>query len=225
MSEVVNPVKHLRKNVLNLTMEELCRACKVSKTLIIKNEQGCYPSPSAVLTLFFRRHVEYFDEQHFNDQYSLFQYHTRRLSYGLLLPNFPLQEYLNRLPVGAEPNTQISNEPFYHPFEYWRMCSIKQPNLYQISKAFCTHQGILFKFENQHHLVNSVPDPLVSALLDAGYSRDTLIQLDLAYREFKQYMRNLNLRVSEGTTREGKVLPLKQRVHEESADGRTTSTA
>jgi transcriptional regulator with XRE-family HTH domain len=203
----MNPVKRERKR-LGLTIEDMCARGGFSKTFIIKSEQGAYDKPSERLLAFFRGRSSRFDSADFIRKYRDWQALHRKENYGLLTPGFPLKEYLARLPKGQLPDDRFPvgpvgttvNEPYPHPFEFWRMSSTKAPNLNQISKAFCIHQGLLFKFEHQSHLVNSVPEPIFRALIEAGYERSTLSSLELAFSEFKQYMRNLTLRVQDNGT-------------------------
>ncbi|HET7713254.1 MAG TPA: helix-turn-helix transcriptional regulator [Patescibacteria group bacterium] len=202
----VNPLKMYRKR-LGLTIDQLCYQARVSRSLVIKNEHGAYPVPSLTLIRFYQKRVPNFSKEALLVDYRDWQRHQRTANFGLLTPHFPLGDYLKELPRGVLPGQRDAaghtpvgtndNEPVPHPFEYWRLASYNQPNLNQISKAFCIHQGLLFKFEQQFHLVNSVPIPIASALIEAGYDQSSLAGLELAFNEFKQYMRNLSLRVQE----------------------------
>lgn len=188
----MNPVKAQRQK-MRLTIDQLCHQADVSKSLVIKNEQGAYPEPSVTIVDFFYNNSDEFDKVEFTTAYYEWQSWQRKRNYGLLTPDFPLESYLKGLPVG-----EAMVAPYKHPFLYWRQASFTHPNLNAISKGFCIHQGLLFKFESQSHLVNSVPQPIRSALLEAQYTERSLDRLELAYSEWKRYMRNLSQQRTHG---------------------------
>jgi hypothetical protein len=188
-----NPLKVERKR-LGITIETLCYRANISKSLVIKNEQGTYPLPSPTILAYFTNEDPDFDSASCSADYRTWQRDKRESSYGLLSPTFNLTYYLRGLPVGDEDELR-GDEPYIHPLEYWRINSLHRPNLNMLSKGFCLQQSLLFKFEQQAHLVNSVPDPICHALLEAGYDRRVLSDLETAYTEYKQYFRNLSLRV------------------------------
>ena len=199
----INPLKTLRKSS-GLTIEQVCYQTGLSKSLVIKQEQGTYNEISRTLLAFYKDVCPTdFSVVEVEVHYRQWQRKTRTNNFGMLSPHFPLADYLADLPVDTSSHLPVGvaigtrkGEPYYHPFEYWRLTSASSPNVNQISKAFCVQQAILFKFENQPHLVNSVPEPLFYALLQAGYQRSTLEALETAYGEYKQYLRNLALRSS-----------------------------
>lgn len=191
----LNPLKVERKR-LGLTIDSLCYRASVSKSLVIKNEQGTYPEPSPTILAYFTNEDPDFDSAECRASYRAWQRDKREQSYGLLNPHFDLRAYLRGLPVGDDiGKSQNGTEPYPHPFEWWRLRTVLQPNLNKISKGFCLQQALLFKFEQQAYLVNSVPEPITHALIEAGYDRRVLMDLEVAYSEWKQYIRNLSLKV------------------------------
>lgn len=209
-TDFVNPFKEARLR-LHLTIDQLVNRTGFSKTFIINLEQGRYPEPpESVLTAFenqFERNATSisFSRVAVLERYKHFQNVTRKHNFGLLIPTFPVGTYLRQLRT-IEQQGQLIQSPserlsIVHPFEFWRAASYNFPNLNTVSKAFCIQQGLLHKFETQPHLVNSVPEPVVSALLIAGYDPSVLEALELAFTEYKQYLRNRALDKTNGTHR------------------------
>lgn len=181
-----NPVTDARLT-LSLTQEELARQAYTTRNLVIKVEHGAYRKiPPAIMEFFAQRSdsLEHpFDSQQFQQQYEEFQ-RSRRETAGRFLGNFPLNNYLGLLSE-SEDNPEV---PLLHPLEYWR--NLNNCSLNSLSNKLCVQQAVLYKFEKQPNLVNSLPKPLESALLDAGYTRATLGLFELAYIEYKRALRN-----------------------------------
>lgn len=169
-----NPIKRLRL-ANNLTIAALAAQAEVSPNLIIRNEQGMYSNPSPVLCYFFRNRTEITSsEQDIQLEYLEFQRTTRKMNYGML----------------SEPPLYLGTKFEYHPFTAWRLQSAPHGlNLTQVAKAFCVQQSLLHKFENQPHLCYSLPEPLIHALLEAGYSHQTI---DNEQRWFQLYREQLD---------------------------------
>lgn len=182
-----NPLRRLR--IANgLTMKALSELAEVSMNLIIRNEQGMYSNPSPVLCYFFSHHAEVSEATSaIVTDYLRFQRSNRQLNYGMLIepPHYV-----------SEVTTDLSDAP--HPFMFWRFQS--NLNLTQVAKAFCVQQSLLHKFENQPHLCYSLPEPLVHALLEAGYSSQTI---DNEQRWFQLYREQLDKRTLEVKVPEG----------------------
>lgn len=162
-----NPLKKIRTS-LDLTIDQVAYRAGVSKQFIIKSEQAVYTEPSASLVAFYGELVD-LDVVEIEQEYYLFQRETRRANYGRLIEPWAFTAALGE--VG-------------HPFINWRMLS-GVSSAAGLCKLFCVHPAVLNKFENRSYLIAGVPEGLVSALLEAGYSANTLDALEKAYRDFK----------------------------------------
>lgn len=184
--EVENPLRQARK-VCRLTIDQVVLKTGLSKSYIIKQEQGTYEEPSELLLNFYLSILGpyKFWRVEARKKYRAFQSAVRIANYGVLKEPFPLKKYLSTL---------NDKKTVQHPLEFWREVSHhakgQHPNLNLISKSLCIQQALLYKFEHQAHLVNSVPEPLIHALLEAGYSSETISGFDLAFHEYKRYLRN-----------------------------------
>ena len=181
----VNPFTEFRK-ARHLSQDQLAIAARVSRGLVIRNEQAMYTNPSDKLLAYVAKaafpvgasqkvRADFIEE--FIEDYKAFQLSQRRTNFGYLSITFNITDYL-------------ANNLEMHPMEYWRLHSVNSPNLSSVTRAFCVHQGILYRWEHEANLVNTVPSQLEDALLNAGYAFKTVEQLRLAYREYKKNERN-----------------------------------
>lgn len=188
----VNPLKSIRLS-LNLTQDQVSESTGLSKSAILRAEQGVYPNISDALLSFYAQSCLQAD-----------------LTFvpSVLREGYRSFQRLTRLRSGPNPPVSASNgsrsdrliglmEPHRfrvtcHPFVEWR----ESMDLSQIaiSKLYCVHPAMVYRFENQPHLCELVPEPLLEALREAGYSESTLDHLVTAYalhrshlsREFKR---------------------------------------
>lgn len=165
-----NPLKTLRESY-NWTQEDFARFAGCSKLLVIRTEQGCYPAPPPVILDFLRRSPRLkegdYDTEAFLAEYIEFQRLTRQENFGRLNPTYDFE--------AASPT---------HPFVAWRESS--NLNATQVSKYYCVQQALIYKFEKQHYLLNSLPAPLVDALMESGYGQSLINRLAIAFDQFKQ---------------------------------------
>lgn len=173
----MNPMKALRER-LGWTQEDVARFADCSKNLVIRMEQGCYPEPPPVLLNFFlhnprvRNAIGQVDRLEVLAQYRQFQKETRIEHYGRLDPNYSfLLEF------------DLETDTPKHPFIAWRALTGLNPT--QIAKYYCLHQALIYKFEKQHYLLNSLPQPLVDALIESGYGPVIISRLEDAFFKFK----------------------------------------
>lgn len=176
MPTSMNPLKQLRLSE-RLTLEDLSLLAGVSRLLIIRNEQGCYRSPSPkllnclIVTDSFDFH--YNSSADLIDLYESFQTETRKFNFGKL----------------TIPHVFTINSDFnFNPVTQWRESSGLSKS--QISTLFCIHPAVVSRIENQPHLVpHSLPKEFTDALLDAGYSKNLL---DLLNESFAAYRSSRN---------------------------------
>lgn len=179
-----NPLKAVRLTA-GLSQQSVADLTHLSRLMIVRVEQGFYPEPPSALIEFLsncsgvRPHI-------LREDYHEWQVDRRQLSYGLLMeppPTPPLS------PVGLV---------LKHPFKHWRELSPTSPNLTHVCKLFCLHQGLMYKFENSPHLVDSLPQPLVSALLESGYDPQTIKNLDRWYQMYLEHLKSIALGLDTG---------------------------
>ena len=167
-----NPFKVLREEH-DWTQDSLTQKIGCSKVLIIRTEQGCYPDPPTTIMEFWLkdpRVVEVLrpDPVTLRVTYREFQKHTRMENYGKLWEKFDFDKV----------------EGTVHPFVAWRLSTNLNPT--QVCKYFCVHPATLYKLESQHYTMNDLPQPLVDALLESGYSEATIESLRSSFRQFKK---------------------------------------
>jgi DNA-binding XRE family transcriptional regulator len=166
-----NPLKQLRER-LNLTLDQVAYRASISKQFIIKAEQAVYTDPSETLLAFYSALID-LDAVEVTQQYYRFQRETRKANYGRLI----------------EPWTfKVEN----HPFISWRQLS-GVSSAAGICKLYCVHPAVLNKFENRSYLLAGTPEQLVVALMESGYSPETLAALEEAYIRFKILRGNLEV--------------------------------
>lgn len=159
----VNPLRQLRMEA-RLGVEQLADRVGVSKQFIIRAEQAVYDSPPPRLLEYYS--LAKWDEDELINEYTEFQHFTRKTNYGRLLDPRP-----------------VGNPEFAHPFTYWREASGLSRQ--SISTLYCVHPATVFKFEQQAHLVNSLPPQLSDALLESGYSPSTISSLGADFNQYK----------------------------------------
>lgn len=170
MDTPVNPFKALRERK-GLTLHSIAVRAKVSRYLVIRTEQGCFPDPppkllSYYITAFGVNRSEIIGEYH------EFQKETRLLS-GRFLGEFP-----TNVPTGS------------HPFTYWRtMPHVNDFNLTEVSKRLCIAQPVVYHFEHYPRQQGSIPAQLLLALEEAGYTTLELASLKEAYADYRKYLR------------------------------------
>lgn len=170
-----NPLVALRESA-GLTVTQLASLANVTPTAIVRAEQAVYASPPPhILNTLWRYAPE--DDLHdqvvFTAEYLDYQRNVRQANYGALDEPF-------NFPMGGDLDT--------NPFVSWRLDS-DNPHLQArigVSKLYCVHPALVFKFEVQPHLCASVPGALRYALLESGYSKATLDSLETAYGVFKE---------------------------------------
>lgn len=168
--ELVNPFKALRERK-GLTLHALSVRAGVSRYLIIRTEQGCFPTPPPRLLSYVVGYLNG-DELEILEDYAKFQVEVRKRNSRLL----------NTFPVGAPENQ--------HPFTYWRTHAENGPfNLTEVSKRLCVAQPVLYHFEHKPRQQGSIPSQLLLALEQAGYTLDELNELKVAYDNYRRYLR------------------------------------
>ena len=170
MDTPVNPFKALRERK-GLTLHSIAVRAKVSRYLVIRTEQGCFPDPPPKLKNYF---VTAFDQDpwELNYEYHQFQRATRELN-GRFLGDFPSVQKNDR-----------------HPFTYWRtLPGHNDYNLTEVSKRLCIAQPVVYHFEHYPRQQGSVPAQLLLALEHAGYATDEIRALENAYADYRRFLK------------------------------------
>jgi transcriptional regulator with XRE-family HTH domain len=169
-TQVENPLKHTRQ-LLNLTIDTVASRTQLSRQFIIRAEQGVYSDAPDSLISYYAALMD-LDTIEIQQRYFNFQFATRKANYGRLIEPWAF-------PVGSG-----------HPFINWREFS-GVGSTAGICKLFCVHPATMNKFEHRPHLLNSVPEQLTAALLESGYSAETLDLLEIAYSNYKIRLREV----------------------------------
>jgi len=175
--EEVNPLRAIREH-MHWTLVRVAREAGVSKQLVISNEAAQYERPSdTLLDYYLLYRNEWEDAVDYNNlirDYKAFQYAQRRSNYGVL--TFPVND---RYPVGG------SNP--VNPFMF--VCALSNIPTTRICKLYCVHQGLIHRLIHENNLMQSLPGVLKDALLDSGYSAETIAAFDSAFIEYKRSVR------------------------------------
>lgn len=163
-----NPLKRERL-LRSLTLEALALKTGVSRMTIIRTEQGLYNVPSDRLLTFLSPDSAV-RRTGLQAEYQVWRKGRREASYGVL------------------PDAGGFNAIEAHPFVAWRESAALNQN--QVAKAFCIHRATLYKFESQPHLLNDVPEDILEALIQSGYSTVTLQALRSAFSSYKTQVAN-----------------------------------
>lgn len=167
----VNPYKTARTQE-GLTLHNLTDLLSISRNTVIRTEAGQFTNPPQAI-------ADYFPEVTYSD-YLGWQRLKRIANYGLLFI-LPIPEYTFPTKFYQSPYLHI------HPFTWWMsMTHGMNPNV--IANAYCVSISTVEKFINTPERVSSVPEDLLFALLDSGYSKSLLYDLVLAYTGYKTYM-------------------------------------
>lgn len=169
--EKVNPLKRIRLNQ-HYSIDRLSSEYSISRQLIINNEAGQYHLPSPALLAALKDLTD-FDTTEVMSDYRNYQTHIRKANYGKLCTPLPIPSSNSRT----------------HPVVHWANAS--NIPYTRISKLFCVHQGLMDRLKNQPNLMNYLPSDFTHALLESGYSRDLIGELELRFRDFKDAQRQL----------------------------------
>jgi transcriptional regulator with XRE-family HTH domain len=180
-----NPITIMRK-IAQLTQEQLANITDTSRQYILRAEQAVYAeAPVGLLMALVAQladmDLDYgYDLDEMHAQYSDYQRAVRQEHYGILVP-FKADKFMA---------LELSG----HPFKYWRGASGVDSRI-AVSKYYCVHPALMFRFEEQTHLVNSVPGELRSGLLESGYSKELLDVLEEKYQNYRT-IRNERVEIS-----------------------------
>jgi transcriptional regulator with XRE-family HTH domain len=180
----VNPFKYMRAVALHSketpTLESLCNAMGISKQALIRTEQGTYVEPPQAI-------IEYYAEEEGADYVTL----------GRLYKEFQRDVRKRHYRIFGDLNERDFFSEGLHPFTVLRrnwtdpisgVPYAGEMNVTECAKLLCVPQGTLSYFQNKLTHQASVPDVLISALKDNGYTGDeldTLVYEYYAYRERK----------------------------------------
>lgn len=159
-----------------MTLDQVRVETNLSRQTIIRAEQGCYADPPPRLLNYWLRRYPDEDRGMVIIQYRRFQRDIRQHHYGALI----------EIAFNSLWSTDFPGPVGKHPFIWWR--EYTGLNKAQVAKFFCVHPAVISRFENQPHLVKSLPEQLVSALLEAGYKQSTLDLIQAWYDSYLQYL-------------------------------------
>lgn len=168
-----NPLTVLR-NQHRLTIDGLARRSGVGRQVIMRTEQGVFTDPPDKILDTLLNLTPDADKASVLAAYYAYQRDLRRRNYG-------------RLDTNPDFMGWAAHDLDEHPFVWWRCTSGISARI-QISKLYCVHPAVIFKFEMQPYLTKSLPSQLYDALLESGYSEKVLTDLSGAYARYKRYL-------------------------------------
>jgi len=174
-----NPIKLLREEA-GLSMETLAERSEVSKQTVLRAEQGCYDLIPPSIFNYMLSAWPYSEIINLPTRYRDWQKEQRKQNYGEL-STLITWDFLS---------------PAVHPFIYWRETS----NIYariQISKLYCVHPATISRFEHSNALSSSVPEQLIDALLESGYSLATIEKLCDLYERWAVIIQTSGFQIQE----------------------------
>lgn len=168
--ELMENIFKLTREQQGLSLSKLASLSHVSKSTIIRTEQGLYPLPSpkliSALNLKYETTIS---------AYLAFQATTRFASGPHGRPPFFSPD--DFLIFGSALNVTM------HPL----IQMLKGRSLLDFCKAFCIKPDLVTKWVNKPHLVITTPGPVIEALLIAGFPETKVIQISHAYRRYREY--------------------------------------
>lgn len=187
----INPIKRLRE-LESLSLNGVIEGADISRGLLVRTEMGTFEEiPPKLLDYFTQYHG--YDARQIQNDYKRFVRSTRTQHYGKLTPELPpsyspVDTNLTFLPDDViTQNYKDSREAqIRHPFVQWRLFSGITKQL-DICRFFCVHQGHLSNYELKGNYVNT-PIQLVTALLESGYARTVLEELEVRYYLYRKYL-------------------------------------
>lgn len=188
-----NPIKRLRE-LESLSLNEVIEKADISRGLLIRTEMGTFEDIPPKLLNYFTEYHGYNPQQIAGD-YKRFVSSTRTQNYGKLTVDLPptyspVDVDLNFLPddILVRNYAESKESSIRHPFVQWRLYSGLTKQL-DICRFFCVHQGHLSNYELNARYLNT-PAQLVTALLESGYSRTVLEDLEVRYYEYRKFLTN-----------------------------------
>lgn len=170
---IENPLVTLR-NDARLTVDGIARRAGVGRQVVMRTEQGVFTDPpDSILDTLLALSPDT-DKAGVLAAYYAYQRDVRRYNFG-------------RLDTDVDFNIWAHTEVSDHPFVWWR-CNSGIVARIQVSKLYCVHPAVMFKFEMQPWLMKSLPQQLEDALLESGYSEAVLTNLASAYRIYRGYL-------------------------------------
>lgn len=174
----VNPLGTLRESA-GLTAAQLAEAAGVTPGAVLRAEQAVYASPPPkILQALWELAPE--DDLHdygiLMADYHNYQRIVRIDSYGVLDDKYDFSDA-----VTVETGPGVFSQ---HPFVKWRYFS-ELPSRIAVSKLYCVHPSLIFRFETQPYMCTNPPKELLRALLESGYSVEQLGLFEDAYQRYR----------------------------------------
>lgn len=182
-TDASNPFKSIREQS-GFTQQEIASRVGITKHAVLRNEQGMAVEPLPVLLNYFSTNFTV-TVYELRKQYERFQI-TQRVNTGKLLggdPSLALHRWkqlaiLNRRSIGLN-----------HPLVFLRESNDLNPT--SLSRELCLNQSVINYFENNPVHQKTVPEQLLVALKQAGYSDDELTELRDAYQLYREWVLNV----------------------------------
>lgn len=166
-----NPFRKFRAE-LGLTQLEFGNRCGVSKHAVLRLEQGMYDQPlPSVMELLI---ANGYDDYEVKQEYVEFQKQTRELTPRLLGHSFNMR--LAGCPVGI------------HPLSHLR--HTQGLNQTQFAKMLCISQTVVNNFETKVANQHTVPEQIINALHDNGYTGIETHMLEEWYEAHREHVIN-----------------------------------
>lgn len=188
MTDPSNPFRALRLRK-GLTLNAVSVRAKVSRYLVIRLEQGCFPDPPPRLLDWWVTH-QGASEAALREDYRAFQLFTRSKN-SRLFGDLPVGVLANaaqhRALKSPVPPSHYPDDR--HPFIWLRTRPGYEFNLTEVSKMLCVAQPVLYHFEHYPRNQRSVPAQLTAALKDADYLEGEIEAFIDAYDDYRKFLR------------------------------------
>lgn len=176
MAVVKHPLKALRE-LSGLSMAQVALYSGVSKQHVVRCEQGVFVEPPLGIFDLISEYLtdeDLISREEFTNAYIQWQL-LQRLNAGahlVLSKDFDFHTH------------KYHDESHTHPFTHWRLHSGVLSRI-TISKEFCVHPGLMYRFEKQPWLCSTPPGELLRALKVAGYPPELLSKFTEAYAHYR----------------------------------------
>lgn len=173
-----NPLKTLRKE-FKLSQDSVAELSGVSKTAIVRAEQGCYTNiPVGLVKFYTAKWGTQLDG--LTSAYENFQLTTRKHNYGRLVPAITYGHEIVHIALMLH---ELDSK--HNPFTWWRAYS--HLNKAEVAKLYCVGLSCLNKLESSNP-PSVIPGQLAEALIQSGYHPHTVVSLNDNLKRHKNFI-------------------------------------